>query len=184
MDLFAAIDSRSSAGRLSAPTPTPAHLSQMLHAAVRAPDHGHMAPWRFFIIEKESLGKFADAVAAARRIRTPDAGEEQVAAERAKIMRPPMIILVACVVVADHPKIPEIEQLLAVGAAVENLLLAAHDLGYGAVWKTGPAAYDANVKAFLGLRSIDHIVAMVHVGTAVMRGPVRSAKLDGIVTHL
>ena len=70
------------------------------------------------------------------------------------------------------------------GAAVQNLLLAAHALGYGAVWKTGPAAYDPHVKTAMGLRADDHIIAMVHIGTPVARGPVRRPELAGIVTRL
>jgi nitroreductase len=44
------------------------------------------------------------------------------------------------------------------------LLLAAADLGIGAMWKTGPAAYSARVKAVLGLAADDHIVAIIHLG--------------------
>jgi nitroreductase len=75
------------------------------------------------------------------------------------------LLVVGCAVQADHPKVPEIEQVLATGAAVENLLLAAHALGYGSMWKTGPAAYDPGVKAALGLQPTDHIVAIVHLGS-------------------
>ena len=65
----------------------------------------------------------------------------------------------------DLPKVPEIEQVIAAGAAVENLLLAAVDLGIGAMWKTGPAAYSARVKTAVGLASDDHIVAIIHLGS-------------------
>jgi nitroreductase len=72
---------------------------------------------------------------------------------------------VACAVDRNISKIPEIEQIVAAGAAAENLFLAAHDLGFGVMWKTGAAAYDAKVKAALGLKADDHIVAIMHVGT-------------------
>jgi len=184
MDLFAAIDTRSSAARLTEPVPGGAALTRILEAAVRAPDHGHMAPWRFLVLQRESRNRLADAVAQARLIRTPDATAEALEAERQKILRAPMIILVACAAQLNHPKIPEIEQVLAVGAAVQNLLLAAHALGYGAVWKTGPAAYDSFVKTAVGLKATDHIVAMVHVGTPLAVGPVRPPVLEGVVRHL
>ena len=65
----------------------------------------------------------------------------------------------------DSPKVPEIEQVVAVGAAAQNMFLAAHDLGYGVMWKTGAAAYDSAVKASVGLQAHDHIVAIMHLGT-------------------
>jgi nitroreductase len=184
MDLFDAINSRTSAARLTEPVPGRADLTRILQAAVRAPDHGHMSPWRFLIIEKEARERLANAVAEARRARDPLATVEALEAARQKIRRAPMIILAACAAQIDHPKIPEIEQVLAVGAAVQNLLLAAHALGYGAVWKTGPAAYDPRVKAALGLQATDHIIAMVHIGTPLTVGPIRPPKLEGIVSYL
>jgi len=184
MDLFAAINTRTSASRLTEPVPDGVQLTRILEAAVRAPDHGHFAPWRFLIIEHEARERLANVVAEARLIRTPDATPEALEAERQKIRRAPMIILVACATQINHPKIPEIEQLLAVGAAVQNLLLAAHASGFGAVWKTGPAAYDAHVKQALGLQPTDHIVAMVHIGTPLAVNPLRAPQLAGIVKHL
>jgi nitroreductase len=74
-------------------------------------------------------------------------------------------VVVACTVRREQTKVPEIEQVVAVGAAAQNLFLAAHDLGYGVMWKTGAAAYDSEVKATLGLRADDHIVGIMHLGT-------------------
>ena len=73
--------------------------------------------------------------------------------------------MAGCAVRLEHPKVPQIEQVIAVGAAVQNLILAAHGLGYGSMWKTGAAAYDPGVKAAVGLQAHDHIVAIVHLGT-------------------
>jgi nitroreductase len=74
--------------------------------------------------------------------------------------------LIVTVVAAVQPgKIPEIEQVLAVGAGVQNMLLAAHALGYGAMWKTGAPAYDAELKAELGFAATDQIVAFLYLGT-------------------
>jgi len=87
------------------------------------------------------------------------------AGERDKIWRSPTVLVVGCVVVRDHPKVPEIEQVLSAGAAVQNMFLAAHDLGYGVMWKTGPAAYEPGVKRAVGLAQEDHIVAILHLGT-------------------
>jgi nitroreductase len=165
MELLRAIDTRSSAARLTAPGVTPEHLARILEAAGHAPDHGRLKPWRFIVLEKDLKENFAQAAAEAKRLRVPTLSADQVEAEREKFRRSPTLIVAGCAVRLDHPKVPEIEQVIAVGAAVENLLLAAHDLGYGSMWKTGPAAYDPGVKAVLGLQVHDHIVAIVHLGT-------------------
>jgi nitroreductase len=136
----------------------------MLHAASRAPDHGRLKPWHLIVLEGAAKERFAVAAAQAKRRRTPALTDEQVTADRDKILRSPTLIVVGCTV-REHPKVPEIEQIVAAGAAAQNLFLAAHGLGYGVMWKTGPAAYDADVKATLGLGPGDHIVGIMHVGT-------------------
>ena len=165
MELFEAIETRSSAGRLTDPGPTPEDLDRLLQAAQRAPDHGRLRPWRFIILNGAQRVSFAKAAAAAKRVLLPAMSEEQMAAEQQKFERSPAIVVVACVLDRSKNKVPEIEQVIAVGAAVENLFLAAHALGYGVMWKTGVAAYDPAVKAVLGLRPEDHIVAILHLGT-------------------
>ena len=167
MELFDAIDTRTCAGRLTEPGPTPQELERIMQAAARAPDHGRLRPWRFVVLEGPQRDSFAIAAAAAKRVRLPAMTEQQMAQERDKILRSPTLIVVGCKVHHGHPKVPEIEQVIAVGAAVENLFLAAHALGFGVMWKTGVAAYDPAVKGVVGLRPEDHIVAILHLGTRV-----------------
>jgi nitroreductase len=167
MELLTAIATRTSAARLAEPGVSPEHLARILAAAEHAPDHGRLKPWRFLVLGKGSRDAFARAAAEAKRRRLPHLTDEQMAGERDKINRSPTLIVAGCAVRLDHPKVPEIEQVIAAGAAVENLILAAHDLGYGAMWKTGAAAYDPGVKAALGLQAHDHIVGILHLGTRV-----------------
>ena len=167
MELIAAIDSRVSAGRLGHPGPTPQQLDLILHAAARAPDHGKLRPWRLTVLEGAAREAFTRAAAAAKRVRLGDMSEAQISFECEKMNRSPALVVIGCAVNRENKKIPEIEQVVAVGAAVENAFLAAHDLGFGVMWKTGAAAYDEKVKALLGLRADDHIVAILHIGTRV-----------------
>ena len=136
VDLFTAIDSRASAARLMQPGPTPADLDRILQAAGRAPDHGRLKPWRLLVLDEPSRDKFARAAAAAKRVRLPSLSDEQLSAERDKLLRSPTIVIVGCAV-REHAKVPEIEQISAAAAAAQNLFLAAHALGYGVMWKTG-----------------------------------------------
>ena len=164
MELLAAIQTRSSAARLAEPGPTPQDLERLLQAAERAPDHGRLKPWRFIVLKGAQREAFAAAAAEAKRARLPSMTPEQLAAERDKMSRSPTIVVVGCAVNREQTKVPEIEQVVAAGAAAQNLFLAAHDLGYGVMWKTGAAAYSAEVKATVGLRPDDHIIAIMHLG--------------------
>jgi nitroreductase len=165
MELLAAIDTRTSAARLTEPGPTPEHLARILDAAAHAPDHGRLRPWQFTVLDTVLREKFSFAAAAAKRTRLPAMSDEQFAAEREKLARSPTIVVVGCTVRRDQTKIPEIEQVIAAATAAQNLFLAAHDLGYGVMWKTGAAAYDPAVKAIVGLSGDDHIVGIMHLGT-------------------
>jgi nitroreductase len=167
MELFEAIASRSTAKSLTGPGPTDEQVARLLDAAGHAPDHGRLKPWRFVVVNGAERETFANAVAQSRRDQNPLFTDEQMELEREKIRRSPSILVAGCVVRKDIAKVPEIEQVIAAGAAVENLLLAATELGIGAMWKTGPAAYSARVKAAVGLAADDHIVAILHLGTAV-----------------
>jgi nitroreductase len=138
-----------------------------LGAAAHAPDHGRLRPWKFIVLDGELRERFSFAAAAAKRVRLPAMSDEQFTAEREKIARSPVVVVVGCTVRREQTKIPEIEQVIAAAAAAQNLFLAAHDLGYGVMWKTGAAAYDPTVKATVGLAADDHIIGIMHLGTRV-----------------
>jgi nitroreductase len=126
-----------------------------------------LKPWRVTIVNGAARDGFATAVAEARRTRLANMTDDQFVAERDKIRRSPSIVVIGCAVRKDIAKVPEIEQVAAVATAVENMFLAAHAMGFGVMWKTGPAAYDDRVKATVGLTPDDHIVAILHLGTRV-----------------
>jgi nitroreductase len=65
----------------------------------------------------------------------------------------------------EHRGVPPVEQIVAAGAATQNMLIAAHALGFGGFWRTGAAAYDERVKRALGLAAEDAIVGFVYLGT-------------------
>ena len=78
-----------------------------------------------------------------------------------------------------HPKVPAVEQWVAVGAAIQNLWLAAVAQGLGAAWKTGNAAYDPVVKQALGVAEGDAIIGFLHVGTPLASAPPRDPEFAG-----
>jgi nitroreductase len=164
MNVLHAIETRRSPAKLSAPGPTDAQIERLLFAAAHAPDHGRLSPWRFAVLRAEGRQRLAEAMAAALRRKHPEAPPEALETERAKAQRAPIIIAVATHAVAGH-KVPEIEQWLAVGAAIQNLLLAAHAMGFGALWKTGGAAHDDEIAAALGFAPSERIAGFIYLGT-------------------
>lgn len=163
MDTIEALTTRSSAKAYGDIPPTRDHIDTILEAAVRAPDHGRLRPWRFMLIEGAQRARFGDILAAAALRRTPALSAGDLQREREKAMRAPLVIVVACRAVPGT-KVPIIEQILAAGAAAQNILLGLHNFGYAAAWKTGESAYDPEVKKALGLATDDHIVAFIYAG--------------------
>jgi nitroreductase len=180
MDLLSGIDSRASALKLTGPGPTREHLEQIMRAAVRAPDHGRLRPWRFVVLEGAARDTLGAEMARLSKAKFPQSTPEQLDSERRKVLRAPTIVVVAARI--TQGKIPEIEQIGAVAAGVENMMLAAHALGYGAMWKTGAAAYDAETKAALGFAAEDRIVAFLYLGTIALPGTATPASLDGLIS--
>jgi len=155
--------SRRSVGPLQEPAPDGADLDLILDAGLRAPDHGRLRPWRFVIIRDEARLAFGEKLGEAAAVRDPVNAATLAERYRAWVRRTPMLIAVGAVVKPGN--IPEIEQLLAAGAAAMNMLNALHMLGYGGMWVTGPNAYDANVNRLLGFEAPSRLVGFLTVGT-------------------
>ncbi len=185
MDALEAIFARRSSGRLLEPGPTDDDITTMLRAAAAAPDHKTLRPWRFFVLAGAAKAAFGEVLAAAYDSRCSAAGVPPDAAARhkelTKLGRAPLVIVTACHVTPGF--LPLTDQLGAVDAATQNLLLAATALGYGSIWRTGEPAYDPTVKAALGLDDTDHIVGFVYLGTLAATPPPNEPTLDGVVTH-
>ncbi len=164
MDAYEALVTRVSPIELGEPAPDEAVERAIVAAALRAPDHGRLRPWHFLSIRGDGRKGFGEVLAASLARRDPQATPELLDRERQKALRAPLILVVVARV-AQSPKIPSIEQLLSAGAAAQNIMIAAHALGFGALWKTGDAAYDDGVKQELGLRDTDRIAGFLYIGT-------------------
>ncbi len=175
MEVFEALLGRESVSPkyLLAPAPGEDERRRAFQAAMTAPDHGAIRPWRFIVVEGEGLQRLGEIYAESVRRADPAADPAVAEVAREKALRSPLLIVCAAVTRGDHPKVPVVEQVAAASCATQNLLTAFHAMGYGAMLVTGPRAYDAFVKERLGLRGDDHIVGFLHVGTA---SPDRPAK--------
>jgi nitroreductase len=156
--------SRRSVGPLQEPAPGGADLDLIIDAGLRAPDHGRLRPWRFVVIRGEARLVFGEKLGEAAAGRDPANAEALAERYRAWVRRTPMLIAVGAVVKPGN--IPEIEQLLAAGAAAMNMLNALHMLGYGGMWVTGPNTYDPAVNTLLGFEAPSRLVGFLTAGTS------------------
>src|SRR5512134_1947858 len=157
MDVFEAIHSRRSQGKVKADPLPRETIEKLLDAAVQAPNHYKVRPWRFVVLTGEGRNKLGDVMAASQQERHPDFPLEAFDKTRALPLRSPVVIAVG----VDKPseaKVLEIENVCAAAAAIENLLLAAQGMGLGAKWRTGEWVRDAKVKEFLGFEGDQHLI--------------------------
>ena len=132
-----------------APGPNTAQIDRMLAAAMRVPDHGKIAPWRFVVIEADHRDALATLLTSAYGAEKPDAGRLELdSLEQFAKQSPSLIIVLSCPV--EGSKIPLWEQQLSVGAACTMMLHAAHALGFVGSWLTGWPAYSDAVRDYFG----------------------------------
>jgi nitroreductase len=147
--------------QLGAPAPTDSELRTAFAAALRAPDHRKLVPFRFVVARGSGLDRLADLFVdyGRRQGKTGDALEK----ERLRATQAPLVIAVIARI-DDSADVPVHEQWCAVGGAIANLLNALHFMDYGAKMLSGSRARDPEVsRAFC--REGEVLVGWVSVGT-------------------
>jgi nitroreductase len=170
MDAIQAIMTRHSIAKVKPDPISREQIEKLLQAAVQAPNHFRVRPWRFVVLIGKSREALGEVMAQTLKKGNPDLPESALEIERAKPLRAPVLIAVG----VDKPaeaKVLEIENICATAAAVENLLIVAHAEGLGAMWRTGPAARDSQVKKFLGFEPDQELIGFVYVGYSDMEAP-------------
>lgn len=165
--LLAYLNSRRSgkAREMIAPGPNDLEMREILQIALRTPDHGKLAPWRFIQISADQRGAFSALLKKAWITANPGAAHlDLTALDQFARQAPNLVIMLSTPVTSS--KIPLWEQQLSAGAAAMNMLHAAHAFGYVGSWLTGWAAFDPVVKAGLGGGEADQIVGYFFFGTA------------------
>ncbi|MCV2402962.1 nitroreductase [Marinomonas sp. C2222] len=150
---------------LNEPAPNVAEWELILDAASRAADHGNLKPWRFRIYEGEGRNQLGQIYWRHAMAEVESIADSKKEAFIKKAYRAPAILLIYAHV-QDHSKVPAIEQVMAVSAAAQQALLGLNALGYGAIWRTGPACFTQATKDLLSLKEEDQIVGLIYVGTA------------------
>ena len=171
MELWEAINGRRSVGKVKPDKVERELIDKLLEAAVMAPCHGMTEPWRFIVMTGDGRRRLGEAYA-----RIAGTAEPSLAAEHMrKAYRAPVVIAVACSP-SDRPKVVRIEEFAAVHAAVQNMLLAAHALGLGAIWRSGDPMFHPIMKETFELGEQEELVALVYIGYSETQPPAPKRK--------
>ncbi|MDQ0190353.1 nitroreductase [Alicyclobacillus cycloheptanicus] len=168
MDVLEAIRTRRSWGAVHKDVlPSDEDIQQILAAGTFAPTHHRTEPWRFFVMKGEGrarLGHVLAEIALEKAAGLPEAEQEDIKAKAfAKVLRAPVIIAIT-VVPSEDERVEWIEEVEAGAAAAQNMLLAAHGLGYGAIWRTGKQAYHRKMKELFQLPERGQVVGFIYLG--------------------
>ena len=148
-------------------------VEQLLQAAIMAPNHHHTEPWKFFVLQGDGRLPLSRVLAEWAKTRVDDpaseAGQKRIKKLSSKPLIAPTAIVVALSPEKGNDKAIYIEDVSAVSAAVQNILLEAHGLGLGAIWKSGHAYYAEPVKKYFNLADDEEILGVIFVGESDMK---------------
>jgi nitroreductase len=151
------------------PGPSREQLDAMLSLAAAAPDHGQLTPWRFVLVPTEQRHRLAEVFALSLVDRDPGATEAQVADAREKAYRAPLLLVAIASLGSREPDTPALERMVSMGAAIQNLLLGAHAMGFGTGLTSGRAMSSPHMRRLCGLGDGEVAVCCVNVGTVAKR---------------
>ena len=152
------------AAKLTEPGPTSAELETILRCATRVPDHGKLTPWRIQVVQGDARRDVGRIWGDTYKRKNPDATEDQVQFEYERPTRAPLMLAVSTKIEGD--RIPKWEQILSGAAVCQNMLIAAHALGYHAQWLSEWPNYDEDIKAEMGVSKEDQFLGFIYIGTA------------------
>ncbi|WP_166443526.1 nitroreductase family protein [Rhabdaerophilum calidifontis] len=150
---------------LAGPGPDAAVRAAIVLAAARAPDHGRLVPFRFLEIADDGRERLADLLAAAALELEPHLAAAEIERAREKAHQGPTILALVARIDADHPKITASDQWLAVGCALENMLLSAQGFGFAAAIRSGRFLDTRAMREGFALARHEHLAALVALGT-------------------
>jgi nitroreductase len=140
-------------------------IKQLLELADWAPTHKHTEPWRFIVYSGDKARKFVSDHAELYRKSTPEEKFKNEKYEKILANGNNLSHLIVCVMKRDAEKrVPEIEEVSAAAAAIQNILLGATSLGIASFWSTGGMTHTDAMKDFLGLNVDDNVMGLIYLG--------------------
>ena len=163
---------QTSTKRLGEPGPDAAQIETILGAASAAPDHGRITPWRLVIVPQQRRHLLAEAFAAALLERDSTAAEYQLQEARDKAYRGPLLVMVIARLAPALGKAHPQERIISAGCAIQNMLLTAHAMGFGAGLSSGRALYSQPLRRLFQLSEDEQPLCFVAVGTVTRGKPI------------
>ncbi len=199
MELIDAISERQSVRSFEAEAIDDETIRELIHLASLAPSPNNAQPWRFIALANaELLGQMKAAVLEAVDSLPLDTTSEEGRKALKKVRHfatffadAPLVVAVllkpyqAVVHAALGPTSPRPEavnilrgqpDLQSVGAAVQNLLLAATDRGLGGCWLSSPLMAREALEGLLGVDEPWRLATLVALGKPVTPLPVRAPR--------
>ncbi|MCZ7893992.1 nitroreductase [Agrobacterium salinitolerans] len=150
--------------QLAEPGPSKTEIEEILRLAVRVPDHGKLAPWRFVVYRGEERVRMGETALRIALEKNPELDLQQQEAERTRFTRAPVVIAVISTA-KPHFKIPEWEQVMSAGAVCLNLIFAANASGFAANWLTEWLAFDSAFLTEIEVGAEEKVAGFIHIGS-------------------
>mgnify|MGYP000324188307 CR=1 FL=1 len=183
MDALENILSRNSPRALAEPCPSKLEMEIVYKAALRAPDHAWLRPSRFIEVRGNGLKKLSDLYVKFAKENFLEVTDLQLEKYQAAPFRAPMIVVLVSKV-TEHPKVPELEQMLSTAAAAENMLLALHAQNFAGMWRTGKLALNDKLAEYFDLSPDHKILGYLYIGTPAGDGKkIPDLELENFVSY-
>ena len=183
MELKAAIEARTSIRIFSEEKVSMEDIREMVRLAGLAPSVNNYQPWRYIAItNKDLLNKMADAVAvkienlpSSHSINSKNVKTQVTwfstffkdAPVLLALVTKPYETVLETAVELTHDEINTLRNypdIQSAGASIQNILLTAVDMGYGACWLSGPMFARQEIEQMLNVKSPEKLLAFVVIG--------------------
>lgn len=164
--------------------PTDGHVATIIRAATTVPDHNELHPWRFVVVGGDERAAFGDALVAAGLEATPDLDEARRAKLRSKAFVAPTFVVI---IFSPKPGKAEYwEQEASAASTGYAMVLTAHLIGVGAIWKSAPIRAGRSLATLLDMNDDERLMGWVNLGTpaAPPRAHRNPVTLDEVTTRL
>jgi nitroreductase len=169
--------------RLILPGPSLEQKRQILDAAKAAPDHGRHTPWHFYEVSESSRTLLGDVFRDCLLDRDPQATPIQLNEAREKAFRGPLLLLAVANLEDTEDGITPYEKMISLGCAVQNTLLMAHALGFGAGLSSGKAIQSQRLRELFKLSTNTIPICFITIGTVSKNKSGNALRPDLSVYH-